>query len=85
MNDQQRPTRARVGVVGLGAMGLGMARSLRSAGYDVGVHDLRPEVPAGFARDGGTAFASPAELAAEVDVLIGVVVNAAQVESVLFG
>ncbi|MFC9461798.1 NAD(P)-dependent oxidoreductase, partial [Streptomyces sp. NPDC056983] len=85
MNDQQRPTRARVGVVGLGAMGLGMARSLRSAGYDVGVHDLRPEVAAGFARDGGTAFASPAELAAEVDVLIGVVVNAAQVESVLFG
>ncbi|WTR51981.1 NAD(P)-dependent oxidoreductase [Streptomyces sp. NBC_00056] len=85
MNDQQRPTRARVGVVGLGAMGLGMARSLRNAGYDVGVHDLRPEVAAGFARDGGTAFASPAELAAEVDVLIGVVVNAAQVESVLFG
>lgn len=85
MNEQDRPARPSVGVVGLGAMGLGMARSLRDAGYDVGVHDLRPEVAAAFARDGGTAFASPGELAAAVDVLVGVVVNAAQVESVLFG
>lgn len=75
----------RVGVVGLGAMGLGMARSLRTAGYDVGVHDLRPGVAAEFAREGGTAFPSPGELAAAVDVLVGVVVNSAQTEEVLFG
>ncbi|MGI5380259.1 L-threonate dehydrogenase [Streptomyces sp. CA-251387] len=85
MNDQNKPARPRVGVVGLGAMGLGMAQSLRTAGYDVAVHDLRPDVAASFARDGGTAFASCGELAAAVDVLVGVVVNAAQVESVLFG
>ncbi|GHK02376.1 L-threonate dehydrogenase [Streptomyces sp. NPDC003753] len=85
MNDQDNPALPRVGVVGLGAMGLGMARSLRNAGYDVGVHDLRSDVAAAFARDGGTAFASPGDLAAAVDVLVGVVVNAAQVESVLFG
>ncbi|MEV6105114.1 L-threonate dehydrogenase [Streptomyces sp. NPDC051940] len=85
MNDLDQPARPRVGVVGLGAMGLGMARSLRAAGYDVGVHDLRSHVAEEFARDGGTAYASPGDLAADVDVLVGVVVNAAQVESVLFG
>ncbi|MEV6737181.1 L-threonate dehydrogenase [Streptomyces sp. NPDC051104] len=85
MNGQDNPAPPHVGVVGLGAMGLGMARSLRNAGYDVGVHDLRPDVAAAFARDGGTAFASPGDLAAAVDVLVSVVVDAAQVESVLFG
>jgi 3-hydroxyisobutyrate dehydrogenase len=85
MDDESKPARARVGVVGLGAMGFGMARSLRNAGYDVGVHDLRPEVSAAFACDGGTAFGSCGELAAAVDVLVGVVVDAEQVESVLFG
>nr|WP_234432875.1 L-threonate dehydrogenase [Streptomyces sp. NRRL S-1824] len=49
------------------------------------MHDLRPEVATEFARDGGTAFTSCGDLAAAVDVLVGVVVNAAQVESVLFG
>ena len=73
------------GVIGLGAMGGGMARSLRRAGYGVQVFDVRPEVAQAFAAEGGTACASAAELAARCNVVVSVVVNAAQTEDLLFG
>lgn len=74
-----------VGVVGLGAMGSGMAQSLRRAGNQVHVFDVREAVAQAFVKDGGVACGSPAELAASCEVIISVVVNAAQTESVLFG
>jgi len=74
-----------VGVIGLGAMGGGMARSLRRAGHDVQVFDMRPEAAAAFAAEGGTACASAAQLAAACPVVVSVVVNAAQTEDLLFG
>jgi len=76
---------AAVGLIGLGAMGLGMAQSLRRKGFAPRVFDLRREAMQDFAREGGTACASPADAAKGCDVLISVVVNAAQTESVLFG
>ena len=76
---------AHVGLIGLGAMGSGMAASLRRAGHAVHVCDARPGAAEAFARDGGTACASPAEVARACDVVISVVVNAAQTEAVLFG
>lgn len=75
----------RVGVIGLGAMGGGMAASLRRAGYDVHVFDVRAEAAQRFAADGGTACATLADLAAACPVVVSVVVNAAQTEAVLFG
>lgn len=78
------PTR-RVGVVGLGAMGAGIARSVRRAGYPLGVYDVRPEAVVAVVDGGGTAYASPADLARDSDVLVCVVVDAAQVDAVLFG
>ena len=74
-----------VGLVGLGAMGMGMAQSLRRAGYAPFVFDIRREVAEIFAREGGVACASLAELGARCDVVISVVVNAEQNEAVLFG
>ncbi len=74
-----------VGLIGLGAMGSGMARSLRRAGHRVHVYDVRPEAAQAFAKEGGVACRSPAELGAACDVVVSVVVNAAQTESVLFG
>ena len=74
-----------VGVIGLGAMGSGMAASLRRHGGHVHVFDVRAEVAQAFAGEGGVACASPAELAGHCDIIVSVVVNAAQTESVLFG
>ena len=73
-----------VAVIGLGAMGLGMAQSLRRAGFHVRVCDVRAEVARKFAAEGGTACATPAEAAAAADIVVSVVVNAAQTEAVLF-
>jgi 3-hydroxyacyl-CoA dehydrogenase len=49
-----------VGIIGLGAMGLGIAQSVRRAGFGVQVFDLRREVATAFVRDGGTACSSSA-------------------------
>jgi L-threonate 2-dehydrogenase len=73
------------GLIGLGAMGGGMAQTLRRAGYDLRVADARLGAAQAFANEGGIACGSPAELAAACDVVVSVVVNAAQTESVLFG
>ena len=73
------------GVIGLGAMGLGIAQSLRRARFDVHVFDVRREAAETFARDGGTACATAAQLAAACDVVVSAVVNAAQTDEVLFG
>jgi len=66
-------------------MGSGMATSLRRAGHNVHVFDVRREVAVAFAKDGGVAHDSLASLGAACDVIVSVVVNAAQTESVLFG
>ena len=75
----------KAGLVGLGAMGRGMAASLRRGGHDVHVCDVRAEAVREFTREGGTGFATPAEVARACEVVISVVVNAEQTEAVLFG
>lgn len=75
----------RVGVVGLGSMGLGMALSLKRAGFDVAGCDVAPEAVARLVAEGGRGTASPAEAADGADAVVSVVVNAAQTETILFG
>jgi L-threonate 2-dehydrogenase len=74
-----------IGVIGLGAMGKGMAGSLRRAGHHVSVCDVRYEAAEAFAKEGGSAYKTPADLAKHVDIIVSVVVNADQTEQVLFG
>ncbi|MFW2543171.1 L-threonate dehydrogenase [Primorskyibacter sp. 2E107] len=71
-------------LIGLGAMGLGMARNILKAGVDLRGSDLSPQARARFTEAGGRAFDSAAEAAAGCDLLILMVVNAAQARAALF-
>jgi len=72
-------------VIGLGSMGLGMARNLLKAGHRVIGVDPAPTGRDALVASGGTIAATPAEAARGADAVIVVVVNAAQVDAVLFG
>ncbi len=74
-----------VGLIGLGAMGAGIAATLRGKGHALHVCDARAGVARQFAEHGGQACDTPAEVARSCKVLVSVVVNAAQTEAVLFG
>ena len=74
-----------VAVIGLGSMGFGMATSLRRAGFEVTGCDAMADCVARFVKDGGKDAKTPAEAAKAADIVISVVLNAAQTETILFG
>ena len=69
--------------VGLGAMGLPMAKNLVSKGFAVRGFDLNAAALEALEAAGGQAASSAAEAAKDADALILMVVNAAQAEAVL--
>lgn len=75
----------RIAVIGLGSMGFGMATSLKRAGFDVVGCDVSTEAVARFVSDGGEGATTPAAAAQNVDIVVSVVVNAAQTAAILFG
>ena len=75
----------RIAIIGLGAMGLGMARSLVAAGLEVTGCDVNPDAVAALRGAGGRGESTVADAARESDIVVVVVVNAAQAEQVLFG
>ncbi|HXO03492.1 MAG TPA: L-threonate dehydrogenase [Stellaceae bacterium] len=75
----------RVAVIGLGSMGFGMATALLRAGLDVTGCDVMPATIARFVAAGGHGAATPAEAVSKADIVVSVVVNAAQTEAILFG
>ena len=79
------PGTGRVGVIGIGAMGSPMARHLQRLGHAPGVRDIDPGVCAAAAADGLAVIESAAALARDCDTVVVVVVDAAQIEAVLFG
>ena len=78
-------SRAGIGVVGIGQMGLAMALRLRDGGHAVGVRDIDGEREQLARVAGAETFSTPAALAATCAVVIVAVVDAAQCDEVLFG
>ncbi|NML47952.1 NAD(P)-dependent oxidoreductase [Ramlibacter sp. G-1-2-2] len=75
----------RVGIVGVGNMGGAMAARLLELGFAVQACDLLAEPVQALVAQGARAAADPAAAAHDASALIVCVVDAAQVEQVLFG
>lgn len=73
-----------IAVFGLGSMGYGMAQSCLRAGYDMHGFDVDASRVAAFCAEGGKS-GRVEDVAPQLDAVVLVVLNAAQVESVLFG
>ena len=65
-------------IIGLGAMGMGMAQSAHAAGLQTVGMDINPAAMETLAATGATIAETPAKAAAGADSLTVVVVNAAQ-------
>ena len=79
------PEPKKVGFVGLGAMGMGMGTQLLKKGFHVAAVDARREAKEKWTAAGGVWGDSPATTAVDADVFVVMVVNAEQIDSVLFG
>ena len=75
----------RVGVIGVGSMGGAMAARLLDRGFGVSVRDVRAEAEAPLVARGARRALSPAALARDSNAILVVVVDAAQIETVLNG
>jgi putative dehydrogenase len=75
----------KVGVIGLGNMGMGAALNLLHKGHEVTGCELRDATRAAFAAEGGNVVGSPDALPTDLEAVVVFVINAAQTEQVLFG
>lgn len=75
----------RVGFIGLGAMGLPMARHVREAGFPLAVWARRKASAEPILTEGADWASSPADLAERVDVIITIVTNSPDVQQIVEG
>ncbi len=75
----------KLGFIGLGNMGKGMALNLARAGYPLTVHDIRPEPVQELVQAGAKAAASPREVAENSEIVITMVTSSPHVEQIMFG
>jgi len=75
----------RVGVIGLGNMGSGIAKNLMAKGFNVSGHDIDDARLSAFSDKGGRACANASEVAKQSDVVHIVVMTGDQTKNVIFG
>ncbi len=75
---------AKIGFIGLGIMGKPMAGNLIRGGHTLFLHS-RSGVPAELVKQSGRACSSPREVAQNADIIITMLPDTPDVESVLFG
>ena len=75
---------ANVGFIGLGIMGRPMAKHLQDAGHKLFLHTRR-QAPRDLVEGGGVECKSAKEVAQRSDIIITMVPDTPDVESVLFG
>lgn len=75
----------RIGFIGLGIMGLPMARNLIRAGYALTVNNLHPEPEQALAAEGAQVSRTAREVAEQSDIVITMLPDSPQVEEVVLG
>jgi 3-hydroxyisobutyrate dehydrogenase len=85
MESEARVQTIRVGCLGLGNMGGGIAENILRAGFEVAAFDIRPEARNRLSQLGAKAAQSPAEAARDAALLTVTVLNDEQVRHVLLG
>jgi 3-hydroxyisobutyrate dehydrogenase len=75
----------KLGFIGLGNMGKGMALNVAKAGYPLTVHDIRPEPVQELVKAGARAAGSPREVAESSEIVITMVTSSPHVEQIMYG
>lgn len=78
-------TQEKIGFIGLGIMGRGMSRNLLKAGFEVCVWNRTASRMDALVEAGATPGASPANVAANCDVILTCVSDTPDVEAVILG
>ena len=75
----------KLGFIGLGVMGRPMALNLMRNGHEMGVYARRAESAAPLVAAGARRYPSPAELAANAEVIFSMVTTSSDVEAIALG
>ena len=75
----------RVGIIGLGIMGMPMAKNLLKAGFDLVAYNRTASKVQEVVREGAQAAASPREVAQQAEVTITMVTDSPDVQQVILG